>query len=222
MSPEALEEAESICDDVILRPNIGWDFAAWRDALAREEMHEWDAVVLTNSSVVGPLFPLLPIVEKMEATDADFWGMVMLRHRGTHLQSYFLSFGRNTINSQSWTDFWSKVEDKADKKEVIIKYEVGITKCLQDAGMKSRSLMENPVFPKSIRMVHTDYLRGGPRIPFNVNWVNRTVEMHHELIAQGMPYLKASLLWGKDRYRFRGIESIRSIPDVDYDWGSLN
>ncbi|MFY0691886.1 MAG: hypothetical protein JXR14_08215 [Paracoccaceae bacterium] len=45
MDAETREMALSVCEKVIVRENIGWDFAAWRDALAEEEMSAWTHVI---------------------------------------------------------------------------------------------------------------------------------------------------------------------------------
>ncbi|MEL6102978.1 MAG: rhamnan synthesis F family protein [Pseudomonadota bacterium] len=78
INPEAKEAIGSVCDRVVARKNIGWDFAGWRDVIASEDITPFDWVILTNSSVIGPLYPLEPILEKMEASGKDFWGIGLL------------------------------------------------------------------------------------------------------------------------------------------------
>lgn len=221
MSEEAQQLAEGICDSVIVRENVGWDFAGWRDALAAEDMAEWDAVVLTNSSVVGPLYPLDRIMDRMDGRGHDFWGMVHSRHIQSHLQSYFLAFAPQVIVSDPWRAFWQGVEDLVDKRQVIRRYEVGLTRKLHIAGFSFGHLIDDPQFPRSVRLVHIDRLRSRLRVPMDVNYVNRTVELHQELIALGMPYLKASLLWGKDVYRRSPLSEIKRLPGVDYPWAQI-
>lgn len=221
MSSEAQHIAERICDKVIVRENIGWDFAGWRDALAAENAQDWDAVVLTNSSIVGPLFPLEPIMKKMEARGHDFWGMVHSHHIRSHLQSYFLAFSLRVITSDTWCKFWDGVEDLRDKRQVIRRYEVGLTRMLHQADFSFGHLIDDPRFPRSLRLVHIERLRSRLRVPMNVNYVNKTVELHQEMIEAGMPYLKASLLWGKDVYRRAPLQPIKTIPGLDYPWEEI-
>lgn len=221
ISEAARRIAETLCDSVIVRENIGWDFAGWRDALAAETMAEWDEVVLTNSSVVGPLYPLGPIMDRMDSRDHDFWGMVHSRQIQSHLQSYFLAFGRRVITSRAWHAFWRNVEDLVDKRQVIRRYEVGLTRALHAAGFSFGQLIDDPRFPRSIRLVHLDRLKSRFRVPMNVNYVHKTVELHQEMIEQGMPYLKASLLWGKDVYRLKPLDRLKKLPGVDYPWEEI-
>lgn len=220
LSAEARSLAESLCDRVVVRENTGWDFAAWRDALAEEDATMWNWTILTNSSVVGPLFPLAPIVTQMENRGVDFWGMVHSRHIQPHLQSYFLGFSRSVTSSDAWRRFWAQVENIESKTEVIRRYEVRLTGILQDAGFSFESFVENPKFPESIKIIHINRLKG-IRLPMNVNYVNKTVALHYDMILNGMPYLKASLLWGKDVHRRTPMERIRSIPGVDYPWAEI-
>lgn len=220
LSADAWRTSERICDSVIVRENIGWDFAAWRDALAVEDMAMWNAVVLTNSSVVGPLFPLQPITDEMDGRGFDFWGMVHSRHRGAHLQSWFLSFGSVVTNSEAWQLFWNEVEDLEDKKQVVQRYEIGLTQTLRANKFHFGQLVTNPRFPRSLQLVHVGMLRR-IRVPVSVNYVNITKALHRELVEQGMPYVKASLLWGKDFHRRCPIEQLKEIPGVDYPWEEI-
>ena len=222
-----LKTARALCDRVLVRDNIGWDFAAWRDALSAYDMRQWDEVVLTNSSIVGPLFPLEPIFEQMDERACDFWGMAHSRHRGSHLQSYFLVFNKSVVSSKAWKDFWAGVRNVEDKADVIASYEVGLTQALEKAGFRYDSFIPNPSFLKSLRFVRVGRIgQIAPilkdlRIPWSVNHVHKAVELHEDLIAAGMPYLKASLLWGKDVYRRKPLETLKSTPGVKYPWAEI-
>lgn len=222
MDREARGRAESVADKVMLRDNVGWDFAGWRDALAEEDASAWGSVILTNSSVVGPLFPLEPIFETMDARDLDFWGMVLSHNKALHLQSYFLVVRSSILQSATWPEFWSKVGNLTNKRKVIKKYELGFTRHFYRAGFSYAPFMKNPRFPESIQMVYINALGPLIRIPFNVNFVNRTVESHLKLVEEGMPYLKSSLLWGKDRYRMKAMDRIVALTSSNYQWGRLS
>ncbi len=214
--------AEEICDAVIERGNSGWDFAGWRDALAQEDMDAWDEVILTNSSVVGPLYPLAPIFAEMETRNVDFWGMVLSRQIRRHLQSYFFVFTSPVIRSRQWRAFWQGVEDLEDKEKVIGRYEAGLTRALAKGGFTYAAFMPDPAFLNRIRMVEVERLGMGVKIPFDMTRVNRSVRWHDELVEQGFPYLKASLLWGKDTYRLRNFDRIRQLTGEHFDWSAVD
>ncbi|WP_169053488.1 rhamnan synthesis F family protein [Alteraurantiacibacter aquimixticola] len=227
-SPVAAEDravAEAICDAVIERPNTGWDFAGWRDALALEDMAQWDEVILTNSSVIGPLFPLASIFAEMdtrrEKEAFDFWGMVFSRQIRHHLQSYFFVFSAPVIRSDAWRSFWRGVADIDDKDEVIARYEAGITVALASGGFSYAAYMPDPPLARRIRICDWEVLGKRIHIPFDCTRVNRTVRWHDELVEQGFPYLKASLLWGKDTWRLKDFDRIRDLTAGTFDWSAI-
>ncbi|HCQ64026.1 MAG TPA: hypothetical protein DIU07_02080 [Rhodobacteraceae bacterium] len=221
LDPASLATAETICDRVLVRANSGWDFAAWRDVLATETTDRFDWVILTNSSVVGPLFPPGPIFETMESRVPDLWGMVMSRNKGLHLQSYFLSASARVVASSAWQEFWDTVRDYDDKTQVIRSYEIGFSQAMMAAGFDLVPMIAPLRFPENLRWVNIERLKGRLKVPFSVNHINRTVEFHEDLVRRGMPYLKASLVHGKDTYRFVGLDRIRAIPGVEFPFESL-
>lgn len=222
LDPVARATAEALCDRVLTRANTGWDFAAWRDALASEATEGYDRVFLTNSSVVGPLYPLAPIFDAMEARAPDLWGMVLSKNKGAHLQSYFLSAAAHVVVSRAWADFWSSVENHDDKMKVIRAYEIGFSRAMRAAGFDLVPMIEPLRFPENIRIVNIERFKGRVRVPFSVNHINRTVEFHEDLVRRGMPYLKASLLHGKDTYRFVGLDRIRAIAGEYFSFDRLS
>ncbi len=226
MNKAAHVAADKVAEKVIVRPNIGWDFAAWRDAIAEEDMDEWDRVILTNSSIVGPLFPLRPIIEKQEAKGDSVWGMVLSHQHTKHLQSYFLAFDKTVIQSDVWNEWWSSVEDLSDKDEVIQRYELGFTQWLETAGFSISALAPDLKLPWSFRFFNPirreGLLRGLPAFLIrDARKANRSVEFSSELIKGGMPYLKASLLWGGDTMYLKSIDSIKSIDSVEFPWPEI-
>lgn len=221
MDSASQDVANSLCDSVLIRENRGWDFAAWRDVLARENVADWDSTILTNSSIVGPLYPIGPVIAEMENGGADFWGLVHSKQMGSHIQSFFLGFSNQLVQSNAWAEFWSQVHDLDDKWDVIKTYELGLTKHFVKAGFSFDTYMKNPVFPESIRIVDMERLNRLVRFPWDINRVGRTIRDHKAMIEEGFPYLKASLLWGKDQHRVSSISTLMNIAGVEYPWDQL-
>lgn len=223
LDPAARQQIARLCDQVIERENKGWDFGAWRDALAMEEMDRWDNVILTNSSVIGPLHPLRPILEQMERQNLDYWGLIQSRELVTHFQSFFLSFSKRVTSSSTWRDFWRAIPDTNQKSRVIFKGEIGLSRRLQAAGFRSKAWLPFDPFPASICFVPAVVrpFRGWLSYPFNTNFCNRSLIQHREILARGFPYLKASLLWGGNKHLLVSIDEIKSLSDVDFPWDRL-
>lgn len=220
LDPAARQAIARLCDRVIERENRGWDFGAWRDALAGEKMDHWDHVILTNSSVIGPLHPLQSILENMEGQNLDYWGLIQSRELVTHFQSFFLSFSNTVTGSSTWRDFWRTVPDTNWKNRVIFSGEIGLSRRLQAAGFRSKAWVTFDPFPESIRFVPAVIkpLRGWLSYPFNVNFCNRSLILHREIIGRGFPYLKASLVWGGNRYLLGPIEEVKLLSTADFPW----
>lgn len=137
-------------DKIMQRENVGFDFAAWRDAMLDEgfeSLAKYDWLTIMNDTCFGPVYPLEPIYEKMESSGADFWGMTehikceikaVITTDGImnyHIPSYFISFRNNAVVSNAFIDFWSHVKDYTDVNLVIRDYETWLTKRLQDSGL---------------------------------------------------------------------------------------
>lgn len=138
----SLYEAHLI-DDSLLRGNIGYDFAAWRDGLSHigyEVLADYDSLTLMNDTCFGPLWDLAPYYERFEADESiDYWGIT--NHRAVpevsipeHVQSYFACYKKDMATSQVFKDFWSQVEDFTDVQQVIDNYEIQATKLFTEAG----------------------------------------------------------------------------------------
>jgi lipopolysaccharide biosynthesis protein len=94
-----------------------------------------DNLLLTNDSLYGPLFPLEPIIERMQArTDIDFWGLTDSYQQGWYVQSYFLWLTRKIFVSDSFERIF---------KQGFSPNLGGIelAKSLSDAGFKGAALI---------------------------------------------------------------------------------
>lgn len=141
LPPDELDFARTLCDEVVLRENVGYDFAMWRDAIARTDLSACDELVLTNSSVFGPLFPLAPIFAQMSDASVDAWGMTESREIDWHLQSYFLVFRRAALAAPTFAEFWRQAVPLPDKRDVIRRYEVGLSQLLRRSGLRLRAFV---------------------------------------------------------------------------------
>ena len=131
---QEMDKVRPYASQVLLRENIGLDFAMWRHGLEHSDLGDTDELILTNSSLFGPMFPLAPILERMGEAPCDFWGMTDNFEYRWHLQSYFLVIKRAVLVSPSWARFWGGVLALRDKEQVILSYEVGFTSFLVESG----------------------------------------------------------------------------------------
>jgi hypothetical protein len=86
------QAARRLCALVVHRENFGRDFGAWHD-LMPEVRRRWphpDELMLANDSVLGPIYPLAPVVEVMRSGGDGLFGLTESLQGGPHLQSYLL------------------------------------------------------------------------------------------------------------------------------------
>lgn len=179
LAEHEVAKARPICSRVHLRDNVGYDFAMWSEALRAIDLESWDEVVLTNSSVFGPIYPLGPIFRKMSDVSCDFWGMTDSEEIAWHLQSYFLVFRRPVLASAAFRDFWQSVLPYRDKHQVVRSYEVGLSTFLREQGFRPAA------FVPATELVTPWFRR---------RWPNPPIGHAEALIQRGMPFVKVELL----------------------------
>jgi len=131
-SVEEIEKLKSLTTHIIIRETFGWDFGAWRDIW----LHYQDQfasfvslegeLLLANDSVVGPLYPLKPLIEKMR-TYEGLIGLTENSEYFPHLQSYFLLLrGQQALST--FTTFIKKLKLTNDKNSIIHDGELGLSR----------------------------------------------------------------------------------------------
>ena len=221
LRPEARSEAQALSDQVIERPNRGYDFAAWRSALLSEDTAGFDEVLLTNSSVIGPLFPLDRAFESMQARPCDFWAMTGSHSITPHLQSYFLVFRASVTRSPAWMDYWTSIREIENKKRLIRTYEINLMRHFEAHGFLSDTYAPRLTTPARRWMFRRLNVALPIWLPFDGSRADPTIFFPYEIIQMGVPYLKASLVWTHHRRQGCPIAKIKAHPDVEYPWHEI-
>jgi len=186
---------DKICSRAIIRENTGLDFAMWQHGLAEADLSGFDELLLTNSSIIGPVQPLAPLWQTAAARESDFWGLTDSQEIAPHLQSYFLVFRPEVFRSPRFAAFWRTVLPYQDKLQIIRSYEVGLTRWLEESGFKWR-----PVFPQAEVWGRFKAQRGWTRSTLDLilgrcrTPLNSTLFAPDILLQMGMPFVKAALL----------------------------
>jgi rhamnosyltransferase len=225
---------KTICDKVIVRENIGYDFMSWRTGInSTGNIADFDELIICNDSVYGPLYPLDNIFDAMGKKDCDFWGMTDNYEIAYHLQSYFLVFKKSVINSEGFKDFWNGVTPERTKDEVIRKYELGLTESLMSAGFKPCAYAPIPpsigraikvkaqsAFRRPSQTLKTLSRMLSKRGQVNYAGLNPTHFFWKELIVKyRMPFVKIDLLRdNRLNINIKGYEDIiRKYSNYDLD-----
>lgn len=127
---------------IILRANVGYDFAAYMTGFFEEaEKEKYNQIIFANDSVYGPFYPLEKVFDKMKTSNFDMWGITDNICNTYHIQSYFLVFNKNMIGFLE--GFFDKFEFSGDKEEIVIKNEQGLSKKALEAGFKLGALCKH-------------------------------------------------------------------------------
>jgi lipopolysaccharide biosynthesis protein len=193
-------------DQVMLCENTGWDFGMWKHAIDHVDRSGVDELLLTNSSVFGPVFPLAPIFERMAAKPCDFWGMTDNFEWHWHVQSYFLVLRRAVIDSGAFQLFWNSVLPYRNKDAVVMSYELGLTQFLLDSGFRAGAFLPTEAWTTWADRRRMDLLR---------RW-NPTLFHPMRLLEHGMPFVKVGLL--RDNLGEVRLDPVyRAMADSGYD-----
>jgi len=205
-----LAKVDGLVSSRRLCENRGYDFGMWAEALASRGLADVDELVLTNSSVLGPLFPLARTFERMAPSPCDFWGLTDNVEVEYHLQSYFFVMRRSLLRSGQVERFFASVLPYRNKTQVIRSYEVGLTHFLLDQGFT----------PDVLASVYD------PGI--GLDSFNASLFAPIALLDHGVPYVKVELLRDNPhqiplaRLRARLADAGYPLDLVDPDWQPPN
>ena len=90
------------CLQIVIRPNLGYDFGSYRTGydFVQHMLGDYDRLIFTNDSVYGPVRPLASFFAKLAALEYDMTGVTENWEHKYHVQSYFLSFSAKAAASE--------------------------------------------------------------------------------------------------------------------------
>ncbi|MBO5032046.1 MAG: hypothetical protein J6D08_09210 [Lachnospiraceae bacterium] len=150
-----LEYIQPYVNWIYYRANTGYDSGAYKDALCDfigwDKVYEYDELILTNDSYLGPFFPVEDYFRQMNSAECDFWGMTgqaageftnPVYQFEAHVHSYFFVFRKTVLHSEAFRDFWNQFEYPASFRQAIINFEIQINVYLRKCGFKASSLID--------------------------------------------------------------------------------
>lgn len=178
---ELNQKIRPLTNDITLRTNRGFDFASWSQMLlrhGRDFFDSYDEVIIANSTVYGPLFPLDEVFSRMADVRCDFW--TPTKHSSAygipeHVQPYFLVVRKALLQSDAFWNYWSSIkEDYVDLWDVIWNAEIRMTRDFVEAGFTFAVLAEPATYQELRDLGHYEpyvlhavpYLIEAKRLPF--------------------------------------------------------
>lgn len=145
--PEEIQKLSGLAAHVITGRHGEYDFGSYKRGVAwlREtgRLDSADALVLCNDSCFGPVGSFEPMFATMEAKGLDFWGAVESHEFSYHLQSYFVVMNQNVFDSDAFCNFMGSIKKQPSVQQVIMNYELGLTKALRESGFSAGAMVEN-------------------------------------------------------------------------------
>lgn len=128
---------------IIVRPNIGLDFAAYKEALNKEKQYgrKYDQIILCNCSCYGPVYPFEEMFSQMDNKHVDFWGITswpldQYGYKGTWVLSYFIVINNTILKSKYWGEYWDNLYIAKDRDEAVRINEIGFSNYFTSKGYK--------------------------------------------------------------------------------------
>lgn len=150
-----LEYVQPYVNRIYYRENIGYDSGAYKDALLDfigwDKVYEYDELILTNDSFLGPFFPLKDTFDQMNFTECDFWGMTgqtagefinPVYEFDAHVHSYFFVFRDKVLHSEVFREFWERFHYPVNFREAVVNFEIQMNVYLRSYGFKGTSLID--------------------------------------------------------------------------------
>lgn len=139
---------QTLCQKIIFRENVGFDFAAWKQGIEEfgyDNIKEYDQLALVNNSTFAPVFDIKNVFGKMEKQNVDFWGITLFPEIAEkkylkankiteHLQSYFVVFEKKVIESTALKEFFDHLKMSAEFTDAVLNGEVELTKFMAQKG----------------------------------------------------------------------------------------
>lgn len=159
LTEEGRARLEAVTDDILVRPNEGFDIWGHKAGLDHlgERIAEFDEIVLTNDTWFGPVRPYGPVFDRMGAEAVDFWGMtdnVRMKNPATgtgrvpdHLQSFWIAVRRRMFLSDPWRDYWRDLPEMDGYYDAVLEHEVAFTQRFNDAGFVSTAAFPAERYP---------------------------------------------------------------------------
>lgn len=149
LSGQDLERLKSQCFLVIERPNFGYDFGGYRDAiLALFEMNVvFQNLFVLNDSIWFPVRANCTLLQHARNSDVDLFGIFYTkkskRKSHWHVHSYFYRFGPNIVSSDAFQSYWRRMPLYQGHKGIVIRqFEIKLTGYFKARGFSTGSLFE--------------------------------------------------------------------------------
>ena len=229
LSDSEIKKLDGLADYTIAFRHGEYDFGSYKRgfqlAIDNGLLDKTENLILANDSCFGPFGSLKDLFEEMNENKCDFWGIATNENKydgelfftpeanNMHIQSYFVVFKNKAAHSDTLKNFLLSVEKVKKKKEIIFKYEMGLTDKLCKAGYRYYAKYTNDIFYynmddlfnpkiKTPCIFFKKYVLSSVYFPFILRfWFNKIERNTDYPIQVILSYLKKNRKFSNFKYR---------------------
>jgi hypothetical protein len=149
LSPDDRTRVATNSAHVIERPNLGYDFGAYREGWRwlQRRGHRPNRLILMNDSTWFPLRRQDDTLRRMEALKVDLAGHIFKTESSAdssndHMESHLLMFGQRALAHPDIQEFWANYRMTSSKALTIERGEKGISQAVLLAGLELKGLLD--------------------------------------------------------------------------------
>lgn len=128
-----------------------WAYRAAIEYIGWEKLERYDEIILMGFALMGPVYPLKEMFQKMDARDIDYWGLTKFyeitynsyssisycNYVPEHIPTHFLALRKSLVMSKAFRDYWNSVESLGGTPEKAGDYGVSFSWKMKDENFKS-------------------------------------------------------------------------------------
>jgi lipopolysaccharide biosynthesis protein len=146
-----------VVDEVILRPNEGFDVIAYKEGLEKLDFgldSDVEEILMVNHTCFGPLFPFKELFDEMDSRKCDFWGitahleMTPNPFTGTgvlpyHLNANWIAVRRAMFTSKTFQQYWKNLSGRVTYQDAVLSHEARFTEYFTKLGYKCETYLDS-------------------------------------------------------------------------------
>ena len=152
LTEESTDKLNNLVDEIYFRENSGLLAGAWFDGIAHigwDNLKNYDELLMLNDSFFGPFYPLDDFFSKMEASPADFYGVMKNYEEKQYTQiagrpmkhgwfkgsiCYFYVIKEKLLHSEEFKEYWSTLPEIKEDWDTYFFAEIDFYDYVLDKG----------------------------------------------------------------------------------------
>lgn len=199
-----------------------YDFGSWGILYSQiSNIEDYDELILANDSVFGPLYPLDKTFERIEELNVSACALC----GNKFMMSFFVLLKPEVFKTPWFADFLTNIKDDIDKNDIVRLYEKGISRIVEEHGLKWDCLFSKHNLRNQIKDNRQFVREGLKTIPLSIRFwhkyrTNKTRVYDDDffiLFLLGMPFIKKQpFAMSSNHFNILAPLFIQKYTDYDY------